>query len=252
MAVDMFVWYELMTSDVDAALAFYGKVLGWTSADFPGSPERYVIVSPANGKGIGGVMALPEGVPQPAWIGYVGVKDIDATLRGFTEAGGVIHRGPWEIPTVGRIAVAGDPFGAVIAVSSVQGASDGPSEAVDTAGQGRGSWHELHTPDIEAGLAFYGAQFGWSKGTTHDMGPNGIYQIIAADGRDIGGAVKTQPGEPPSWLYYFGAASMAASAGTVQGAGGTVLMGPHEVPGGAWILICKDPQGAMFALVGGK
>jgi predicted enzyme related to lactoylglutathione lyase len=30
--------------------------------------------------------------------------------------------------------------------------------------------------------------------------------------------------------------------------GGKVMRPPHEVPGGTWITICSDPQGAMFAL----
>ena len=34
--------------------------------------------------------------------------------------------------------------------------------------------------------------------------------------------------------------------------GGKVLMGPMEVPGGAWIVQCQDPQGAMFALTAMK
>ena len=34
--------------------------------------------------------------------------------------------------------------------------------------------------------------------------------------------------------------------------GGTILNGPMEVPGGAWIIQASDPQGAMFALVGSK
>ncbi|MGA8412896.1 MAG: VOC family protein, partial [Xanthobacteraceae bacterium] len=29
-----------------------------------------------------------------------------------------------------------------------------------------------------------------------------------------------------------------------------IINGPMEVPGGSWIVQCKDPQGAMFALVG--
>jgi predicted enzyme related to lactoylglutathione lyase len=29
-----------------------------------------------------------------------------------------------------------------------------------------------------------------------------------------------------------------------------VLNGPMEVPGNAWTIQCRDPQGAMFALVG--
>jgi predicted enzyme related to lactoylglutathione lyase len=35
-------------------------------------------------------------------------------------------------------------------------------------------------------------------------------------------------------------------------AGSKVLHGPHPVPGGAWILKCIDPQGALFALVGSQ
>ncbi|RWQ34687.1 MAG: VOC family protein, partial [Mesorhizobium sp.] len=27
-----------------------------------------------------------------------------------------------------------------------------------------------------------------------------------------------------------------------------ILMGPMEVPGGGWIVMCTDPQGAHFAL----
>jgi predicted enzyme related to lactoylglutathione lyase len=36
----------------------------------------------------------------------------------------------------------------------------------------------------------------------------------------------------------------------VKANGGSITMGPHEVPGGDHIIIGKDPQGAEFALVG--
>jgi len=32
--------------------------------------------------------------------------------------------------------------------------------------------------------------------------------------------------------------------------GGEIINGPMQVPGGSWIVQAKDPQGAMFALVG--
>jgi predicted enzyme related to lactoylglutathione lyase len=35
----------------------------------------------------------------------------------------------------------------------------------------------------------------------------------------------------------------------VKAHGGQVVMGPHEVPGGSWIVQGLDPQGAGFALV---
>src|SRR5437762_7475495 len=41
-------------------------------------------------------------------------------------------------------------------------------------------------------------------------------------------------------------------ASTIPSGGGQVLNGPHQVPGGSWIIQCFDPQGAMFALVGPK
>jgi predicted enzyme related to lactoylglutathione lyase len=34
------------------------------------------------------------------------------------------------------------------------------------------------------------------------------------------------------------------------GSGGECLLGPHQVPTGDWIIQARDPQGAMFALVG--
>jgi hypothetical protein len=39
-----------------------------------------------------------------------------------------------------------------------------------------------------------------------------------------------------------------SSVGQVKDAGGTVINGPMEVPGGDWIAQCLDPQGAAFAL----
>ena len=51
-----FTWYELHTSDLDAAERFYGKVLGWTPRD-AGMPDfRYSLMSAAAGCDIAGMM----------------------------------------------------------------------------------------------------------------------------------------------------------------------------------------------------
>lgn len=76
---DNFIWYELMTTDVDAAKAFYGAVVGWTMSEGgkPGMP--YTLVSAGPG-GVGGVMALSadalDGGARPAWMGYIGVGPV--------------------------------------------------------------------------------------------------------------------------------------------------------------------------------
>jgi len=248
MSANPFVWYELATSDVDAALGFYGALLGWTAQDFPGNTEtRYVIVT-ANGKGVGGVMTLPAGMSEPFWLGYVGTNDIDAATASFTGAGGTLHRGPWEIPQVGRLALVSDPQGAGLAM--IQGASDQPSEAFNQSLPGHGNWNELHTTDPDAAMRFYSAQFGWTAGRAMPMGPNGTYQLFQADGTDIGGISPMLMSSRPSWLYYFGVADVTAAIARIGDNGGAVLMGPQEVPGGAVIVIARDPQGASFAVVG--
>jgi predicted enzyme related to lactoylglutathione lyase len=40
-----------------------------------------------------------------------------------------------------------------------------------------------------------------------------------------------------------------AAQNEVKSGGGEILQGPMPVPGGSWILQCRDPQGAFFALV---
>jgi predicted enzyme related to lactoylglutathione lyase len=54
----------------------------------------------------------------------------------------------------------------------------------------------------------------------------------------------------PFWLYYVNVGDIDAALERVKAAGGTILNGPMEVPGGDWILQGSDPQGAAFALVG--
>ena len=85
---DGFIWYELMTTDTDAALGFYGKVVGWTAADHPNSETpggaRYAILS-AGERGVGGVLQLDRAMQdagmKPIWVGYIPVDDTDAAAK---------------------------------------------------------------------------------------------------------------------------------------------------------------------------
>lgn len=57
-------------------------------------------------------------------------------------------------------------------------------------------------------------------------------------------------GPPPAWTFYFGVADIDRAAAAVSGAGGMIHHGPAEVPGGVFIVVGSDPQGATFGLVG--
>ena len=249
-----FIWYELMTTDLDAAARFYGAVVGWSVQDSgqPGMDYRLVAAGDAH---VGGMMAIPADAAvtgmRPGWFGYVNVADVDASVARITQAGGASYLPPTDIPSVGRIAMVADPQGAAIYVMAPSSDCHGPSPSFAPSKSGHGGWHELHTTDWEAALAFYGAQFGWAKSSAMDMGPLGTYLLFAAGegGEPIGGMMNSPDFPRPMWLYYFNVDDIHAARARVEAAGGTVFLEPHEVPGNNWILQGSDPQGAMFALV---
>lgn len=245
-----FVWYELMTTDPDAAREFYTDVVGWGTTPFEGAPMPYTMWTKSETP-VGGLMELPEeararGV-QPHWEAYVAVPDVDATAARAEAAGARILMGPETLPEVGRMVIFADPQGAVIA--AFRGAQEMPS-ADSEPEPGDFSWRELATTDHEAAFDFYSDLFGWEKTDAMDMGEAGVYQMYGRDGTTLGGMyTKTaeMPG-PPAWLYYVRVDDLDARVKKVEDGGGNVVNGPMEVPGGSRIAVCTDPQGAVFAL----
>ena len=111
-----FLWVELHTPDPVKALAFYGKVVGFTHEAMDMGPGGTYHVLSASGAGRGGVTPfLPQGVP-PHWLPYVCVGDPDAASARAKKTGGKILMNPETIPTVGRISVLEDPTGAALAL----------------------------------------------------------------------------------------------------------------------------------------
>ena len=247
-----FVWCELMTTDPAAATEFYRAVIGWGAAD-AGLPDRQYTILSAGGTPACGLMELPQaardGGGRPGWTGYIGADDVDAAAARVKGAGGAIHHAAEDIPGVGRFAVVSDPQGAIFALFRALQTGQAPPEAGST--PGRVGWHELRAADQEAAFAFYAGEFGWTKAEAIDMGAMGTYQLFATGGAPVGGMMtRSDSMPPPSWLYYFNVDSAEMAATRVRDAGGQVLNGPHQVPGGSWIVHCLDPQDGMFAVVG--
>jgi predicted enzyme related to lactoylglutathione lyase len=246
-----FVWYELTTTDMEAAKAFYTEVVGWGARDasMPGMP--YTVFT-AGEAAVCGMMELPKSArtmgERPMWIGYVCVDDVDATANRFKQLGGAVHVPPQDVLDVSRFSVVSDPQMATLALFKRQ--SPGQEQPVNLRAQGRVGWHELLAADWEKAWAFYSALFGWQKAEA-DVSVLGAYQQFSADGQTIGGMMTKPPTVPSScWLYYFNVGDIDAAVTRVRAGSGEVLRGPVEVPGGSWITQCADPQGAMFALAG--
>jgi uncharacterized protein len=243
------VWYELMTTDTEAAEKFYKHVIGWTSAPFEGAPDPYTIFKSGGQAGVAGLLKKPEEIQSPPfWAMYVAVPSLDDAAAHITRLGGGECSPVIDVPTVGRLQMMKDPQGAAFYI--IQPASR--EEQPETAAQvGEASWHELMTTDAPAALKFYSEVFGWQPSEAMDMGPMGKYHMFNRPHGMIGGMMNKPPElahVPPHWMIYFRVADINAAVERIKASGGQILNGPMEVPGGDWVVNALDPQGGAFSL----
>ena len=183
----------------------------------------------------------------PNWLAYVEVPNVDDTVAKAQELGASVILPANTVDNVGRFAILRDPQGVAFAViTSAAPIGD------ETDPQPREfSWHELVTTNADAALDFYKKLFGWEVKGNFDMGEAGLYQMFGRDRFTYGGTYN-KPAEMPApahWLHYVRVKDTAdAAAERAKAAGGQVLNGPMEVPGGDRIAIIMDPQGAAFAV----
>lgn len=117
---------------------------------------------------------------------------------------------------------------------------------------GKFVWHELYTPDAEASKRFYADVFGW---TWADAPMEGFtYRIASFGGKQLAGMMAFDQmangggGMPPNWGTYVSVDDVDARAERVKAAGGTVMVGPMDIPGVGRFAMFQDPQGGVTAL----
>jgi uncharacterized protein len=245
-----FVWAEYLGTDVAAAKAFYGKVVGWEMQDVPMPGMTYTLLS-SGGVQAGGLMAMPKEARdagmRPCWSTYIEVDDVEAAAANVQRLGGQVRKPPTDIPTVGRFAVVADPQGAMF--NLFKPLQHMPRSVSVEPGQL--GWYELHTREAPKAFDFYSAMFGWEKGDAMDMGPMGKYQLFNIGTVLSGGMFNSPAAErSPFWLLYFNVGNIDEASARVTDGGGKITNGPVQVPGGGWIVQAMDPQGASFALLG--
>jgi predicted enzyme related to lactoylglutathione lyase len=108
-------WYELMTTDMDAAMKFYQQAFGWQPSESMdlGNMGKYQMFNRPHGM-IGGMMNKPPEMASvpPNWVIYFRVPDVDAAAQRIKANGGKIVNGPMEVPGGDRVVIATDPQGA--------------------------------------------------------------------------------------------------------------------------------------------
>jgi predicted enzyme related to lactoylglutathione lyase len=240
-----FSWTDLSTPDAQASKDFYGAMFDWEFEDNPIPDGGVYVIARLGGRAAAAMFETSE--RHPAWASYVTVDDADAITDSARELGANVLAEPFDVMDVGRMATLQDPTGAVFCVW--QPRTSIGAEVVN--GPGALSLNQLNTSDPDAAQSFYSELFGWRIEQVSDTETQywGIYRGETLNG----GMMQLPPGSPaPShWLVYFGIDDLDAAAGQIGSAGGTLMVPPQEVPGGR-ILVAKDPQGAIFALLAGR
>ncbi|MFF7988667.1 VOC family protein [Kitasatospora xanthocidica] len=240
-------WVDLMAKDQQAALDFYRDLFGWQGQPGPAEFGGYAVCE-LDGKaaaGIGAAMA-PEGMPEPptVWTSYLATTDAQATQDAIVSAGGTLLAPVMDVGNLGRMLIASDPQGAVFGVWQ-------PGEFFGAQVVNQPSaltWNELHTSDIPAATAFYGAAFGIE---IEPMEGADSYWELRVGGRPVGGAsllANDPPGTPAHWLTYFAVDDVDSTVDALVKRGGTVLAPPFDMVAGRMSVVA-DPQGAAFAMI---
>lgn len=113
-------------------------------------------------------------------------------------------------------------------------------------------WVDLAATDVDAARSFYSGLFGW-EWNGGEMPQGGTYWGAQLGGAGVAAAY-TQPeqhaeqGLPSIWYTYIAVDDVDASAAAAEAAGGTVVMGPADVPGAGRMAFFTDPSGAALGM----
>ncbi|MGW8568453.1 VOC family protein [Isoptericola sp. NPDC055881] len=264
-------WIDLEVADVDAALAFYGALFGWSFTEKlpPGAPGRYVVAS-LDGTDATAVAAFATPDPAvaadaaPAWNTYLAVDDAEAAAQQVAALGGQVVTPPEAVGPPGAVA------GTMVRFLDPQGALGRLWQAGTRLGaqvvNAPGTWNfsNLVTPDPERALAFYGPLLGWEHDPALAAGmvrvPGYGDHLAATSDPDIyeRQAGFTPPGFADAvagvertdgaarWSIAFAVADRDAAADAATDAGGTVVS--TEVNEWVRAATVRDPFGAELVL----
>lgn len=226
--INRFCHYELRTTDVEAARAFYGDLLG------PGFWEGSLGIAELPAQ------AAARGAPAH-WLGSIGVDDVAATVRRFVEVGATPLGPPAGAGDDAR-AILRDPFGAIVAVRSSR----------DALMSDRVAWHLLAARDESAAFAAYADLFGWTSLGMLEHARDGSRHVAFTWGGSslaVGSVsnLAALPGVHSQWLFFFQTDDLEASLARVRDKGGLTLA-PTVTAEGHMVAPCEDLQGAAFAL----
>lgn len=237
--VGRFVWFDLLTEDVQAAQQFYGKLFGWRFAASDQDPDYRVIYS--GGRPIGGIVDHENKDPkiqESLWLASLSVEDVDLAISTVKAHRGKVLDGPFDVKDRGRMAVIRDHEGAVLVLIRASG-GDPPDAGT---GSGEWLWVDLFTRDAQAANDFYGALAGYAAQTVKTGGDHS-YNLLTRNGHAFAGVVELRWEEvEPNWLPYVKVDDLDETIRRATKLGGILIL-RHEN-----VAVIADPSGGVFGI----
>lgn len=244
-AAGEFCWNELLTSDEQAAAEFYAEVFGWQRADFPGGGMEYALFK-REGRCVGGMMRRPNEYVAPHWLGYVTVESVDATAKKATDLGANLIMPPFDVPTVGRIAVFQDPQGAAIGLHQ-------PINKPAGRAANQIVWFDVPVTDLERAIRFYSAVLAAPIRKEEMSGRT--FALLPHEGQTVGGCLspgcegnENKPSPEGPLLYFNCQGRLDQAIAAVQPNGGKVLQPRHPIGPYGFRAVVLDSEGNRIAL----
>jgi predicted enzyme related to lactoylglutathione lyase len=234
-----------MTTNPEAARAFYGELFGWKFEIHAPETGGYAMAK-LDGRDVAAVAGRPPGMQlPPAWNVYFASSDVDAIAAKVKEHGGTIVMGPMDIMEEGRMALFIDPTGAHFGVWQAKrhtGAQviDEPSAMC---------WYEINTPEAAKARDFYCKVFALEP--TKLEAPGTEYWTLHKGPKTVAGVLqmtKEWAGVPPHWMTYFAVADTDLACKRIVELGGKVSVPAFDTPYGRMSVV-SDPTGAVFSII---
>jgi len=243
------VWTDLMTTNPEAARAFYTELFGWTAQE-PNEQFGGYWNFLRDGQPIaGGMQSQPDqGVPD-VWSVYLRTEDAEKTVAAVAEKGGQVIAPAMAVADLGVMAVVGDPTGAMIGIWQ-PGTHVGFSAVAEPSAPAH---FELFTRDHPAAVGFYRDVFGWNTKTVGDTDDFRYTILVNAADEPLAGimdaAAFLPAGVPAHWSVYFATEDVDATLAKAVELGGKIVAEAVDTPYGR-LATAADTTGAVFKLVG--
>ncbi|MGQ0578245.1 MAG: VOC family protein [Betaproteobacteria bacterium] len=243
------VWADLVTPDPDVVRRFYAALFGWTFASV-GSGQGAYSLAHLDGAAIAGVVRRADRAAERSrsrWIPFMSARDVPATERAVSRAGGKALVATRTIPARGTLALFADPEGAIF--GALDSASGDPGDFLPEVGDW--IWAQLLSRNADNAAAFYAGLAGYVAEEAESSAASRSL-LLTRDGYARASILEIPSGRDdlrPDWLLYVRVADVRKASASAEQLGGRVLLAAKPSLYQGRVAVIADPSGAPVGLL---